>query len=665
MLASIRPVDVPVPSYYLQTPDDMPYHPLSHLSSTDQALFSKYGVGPSRPVEYQLVHHSFEHHARTQPNTIAVEHTTFSESITYAELDNKANALARRLQAAGIRPGKRVVIVARRSIPFVVGVLGVLKAGGQYVPLDAVTITDETLDFVLTDAEPSVVLVMTEYSHRIRLKNGKPVIKLEEAIAADNGLLIPKPEECGLSPSDGCYCIYTSGTTGRPKGVDVRHQGVSNVISAPPGNVNMSPGLRVAQLLNIAFDMGAWEILGSLYNGCTLCLRGNSKKDWIALLKTVHIVIATPSILSLHSPEDYPELTDVIVGGEPCPQALADKWATCRPGRLRFFNCCGPTEISICNTIQPHLIPGTPISIGKPIPNTNVYILSCDEAQIPVPIGHIGSMWVGGIGVSNGYLNLPDKTAERWRKDPFTNGMMFNTGDLARWLPSGQLEHLGRADDQVKVKGFRVELDGVSSSIRSASPLIKSAVTLLIEGELWGFVAPRKGIDLSELRNHVAKSQPYYAVPNHFMAMDDFPHTSNGKVDKRFLRALAAGERREGVEVIKCTYTSPTSPSPPTATTPALKVTEARWTPPMTPSEPSPSESSPAPMQQLQQQRPGAVSPLTLPSPNLVSGTQQTFGEPLPSSPVFQLCAPPAGVVNGYLGDIREGSVKVEVTTCS
>lgn len=643
-MLALRPFDVvPFPTsslYSLDMPPVLP-HPLAHLASSDQAKFYEYGIGPSRSVPFPLVHHSFEHHARTQPNAVAVEHKSFSESITYAQLDSKANRLARRLrEQANIRPGKRVCIVARRSVTLVIAILAVLKAGAQYVPLDAVTITDDTLHFVLQDADPSLVLVMNEYAHRIDA--ACPVIRLEDAITKDAGLVSSKIDEAGLTPQDGCYCIYTSGTTGRPKGVDVRHQGVSNVISGSPGNVGMKPGLRVAQLLNIAFDMGAWEILGSLYNGSTLCIRGNSKKDWIALLKTVHIVIATPSIIAQHNPEDYPLLQNVIVGGEPCPQALADKWAKL----TNFHNCCGPTEISICNTVQLHT-PGVSLSIGKPIPNTNVYILSCDEACMPVPIGHVGSMWVGGIGVSYGYLNLPDKTAERWMKDPFVEGgMMFNTGDLGRWRPDGQLDHLGRADDQVKVKGFRVELDGVSSAMRTYPP-VKSAVTLLINSELWGFVTPRN-VDLSVLRSVVAQTQPYYAVPNHFMALDVFPHTSNGKADKRLLRALAEGERPDGLIVIESSHSakSPTSPSPPSPPVSNLnhpnggsmtvKVTTAKYTPPLTPAEPSASS-----FQQQQDAHPLGSPPALQPlgSPLLSPSHPERSSRPLSAPCIWDTSA--------------------------
>ncbi|KAJ7089261.1 putative nonribosomal peptide synthetase [Mycena belliarum] len=515
---------------------------LSTLSPEDIVLFYRYGLGPRRHVEFPVIHHSFEHHAHMQPDAVAVEHTLHGQTLTFRQLDVRANRLARRLRAQGISPGKRVCILSRRSVHLIVGILACLKAGGQYVPLDAVTIPDSTLSYVLNDAKPSVVLAMSEFVHRVN-PDIAPTVDLESVIEADELADADgsKPPDT-TTPADGAYIIYTSGTTGVPKGVDVRHRGVTNVISGPPANVGMRPGLRVGQFLNIAFDMGAWEILGSLYNGCTLCIRGNTKKDWIALMQTVHIVIATPSILACHEPEEYPSIRHVIVGGEPCPQALADKWARF----TNFSNCCGPTEISICNTVQPHT-PGYPLSIGKPIPNTNVYVLSRDPSSTrPVPIGQPGCMWVGGVGVSNGYMNLPDKTAERYRPDPFVGGgaMMFNTGDLGRWRSDGQLDHLGRADDQVKVKGFRVELDGVAAAMRTHDG-VHNAVALLVGTELWGFVSPST-VDLSLVRDATAAVQPYHAVPTQYLAIDDFPMTKNGKVDKRALVVYAEGQFCEG-----------------------------------------------------------------------------------------------------------------------
>ncbi|PPQ86781.1 hypothetical protein CVT25_012386 [Psilocybe cyanescens] len=536
-----------------------PIPPLSRLSSVDQSLFYAYGVGRPRSTDIPIIHHAVEKHALQQPDAIAVEHLSCNETLTFRELEAHSNRLAHALRSHGVTPGKRVCILARRSLELVIGIVGVLKSGAQYVPLDAQTITDETLRFVLEDAQPTIVLVMADYAHRIY---GTPLIVLESIFRPYRMSQeeVVKVEDLS-SPDDGAYVIYTSGTTGRPKGVDVRHRGVTNVISGPPGNVGMEPGMRVAQLLNIAFDMGAWEILGSLYNGCTLCLRGNTSKEWAALLKTVHVVIATPSMLSPHEPENYPTIRHVIVGGEPCPQALADKWAQ----HTNFNNCCGPTEISICNTVQRHC-PGYSLSIGTPIPNTNVYILSRDPTSTsPVPIGEVGCMWVGGVGVSKGYLNLPEKTSERWRIDPFVGGgagMMFNTGDLGRWRRDGQLDHMGRQDDQVKVKGFRVELDGVSAAMRTL-PTVKSTVTLLIDSELWGFVTPAT-VDLDHLRVAVARTQPSYAVPKHYYALEDFPLTSNGKVDKRILRSLAEGKVQQSVKPTLHHYSSWSSEVNPT-----------------------------------------------------------------------------------------------------
>ena len=208
-------------------PQSLSYAALANLSAQDRALFYSYGLGPSRHVEIPIVHHAFEKHARAQPHAIAVEHNLTEQSLTYAELDVQANRLARRLRAEGIAPGKRVCILAKRSTYLVIAIVAVLKSGAQYVPLDAVTITDTTLDYVLGDATPSAVLVMDEYAYRVR--PDIPTLILEDVIQDDElaNADSSKPEDLS-SPEDGAYVIYTSGTTGVPKGVDVRHKGVTN-----------------------------------------------------------------------------------------------------------------------------------------------------------------------------------------------------------------------------------------------------------------------------------------------------------------------------------------------------------------------------------------------------------------------------------------------------
>ncbi|KAF9475655.1 nonribosomal peptide synthetase 12 [Pholiota conissans] len=509
-------------------------HPLEHLSPSDQILFYNYGVGPIIAPPFHCIHHAFEFHAKRQPNAIAVE--DFKHTITYGELDRQANCVAAHLKSSGVVLDSRVCFLAERSIPMIVGILGILKAGAAYVPLDGNIVSDSTLKHALLGSGPSIVLVLKKFIGRVA---GRPTICLEDHICQEASIHCAKPEDKSTS-NHGVYVIYTSGTTGVPKGVNVTHGNATNLLCLAPGNLGMGPGLRVSQLMNISFDMAAWEILGSMSNGSTLVLRGTTSKQWRAVMKTVDIVVATPSMLMPHKPSDYPNIKTVAVAGEPCPKALADDWAT----HAQFFNSCGPTEITIVNTMHDH-VPGELLSIGKPTPNNSVYVLDPDTME-PLPIGSLGVMWAGGAGITRGYVNLPDKTAERYVIDPFANdgSMMFNTGDLGRWLPTGTLEPLGRIDNQVKIKGFRVELDGVASAMETCQG-VQAAVALLVDGELWGFTTPAD-VGFDKIQAAAAKIQPYYAVPSKFLAMDAFPHTANGKTDRRALEKMAR-EQKEAI----------------------------------------------------------------------------------------------------------------------
>ncbi|KAG6829635.1 hypothetical protein H0H92_003968 [Tricholoma furcatifolium] len=430
---------------------------LQHLPQADRQLFTHFGLGEAVQQPYECVHHAFEHHARQHPYAYAVE--DFEHKISYLELNRQANCLATHLRSKGLGPGSRVCLLVERNILLVVGILGILKAGAAYVPLDGNVVADKTLNHALKDSGSSLVLVLRKFVHRI---GDTPTMVLEDTICHDPySVHCAKPQDIATR-TDSCYVIYTSGTTGVPKGVDVMHKNVTNLVCMEPGNLKMKYGVRVSQLMNISFDMAQWEILGSMANGATLCLRGKTSKEWKAVMKTVDVVVATPSMLAPHKPEDYPNIKAIAVAGEPCPKALADNWAK----QCSFYNCCGPTEITIVNTMHLHK-PGKPLGIGGPTPNNTVYVLN--EKGLPVTIGEMGIMWAGGAGITRGYLNLPDKTSEKYKRDPFLDdgSMMFNTGDLGRWLPDGDLEHLGRVDHQVKVKGFRVELDGVAAAMEA------------------------------------------------------------------------------------------------------------------------------------------------------------------------------------------------------
>ncbi|KAJ3837524.1 nonribosomal peptide synthetase 12 [Lentinula raphanica] len=507
---------------------------LQSLSISDRVSFLEFGFGDIVDPPFRCVHHAFAAHAASIPDNIAVE--DFTANITYEDLDKKSTCLSIQLRSLGVGRHSRVCLLVERSISMVVGILGILKAGAAYVPLDGNVASDSTLQHVLQDSNASAILTFRTFARRVDT-HSVPVIYLDEfscQCTADTSPCKRISTDSSVA-EDSAYVIYTSGTTGVPKGVDVSHGNVTNLVCLAPGNLTMAPGIRVSQLMNIGFDMAAWEILGSLCNGATLCLRGKTSKEWKAVMKTVDVVIATPSMLVPHEPSAYPNIKVVAVAGEACPQGLADSWAE----TVQFFNCCGPTEITIVNTMQLHCSRGA-LSIGKPTPNNNVYILG-DDLQ-PLPIGRTGLMWAGGKGITKGYLNLPQKTDEKYLFDLFMNdgSLMFNTGDLGRWRLDGTLEHLGRIDDQVKVKGFRVELDGVAAALES-SPGIKVAAALLVENILWGFISPDT-LNPENVLSDAAKIQPYYAVPTRLTMMKEFPKTSNSKTDKRALRQIALDE---------------------------------------------------------------------------------------------------------------------------
>ncbi|MFE9643970.1 amino acid adenylation domain-containing protein [Streptomyces sp. NPDC006365] len=509
--------------------------PLSHLSPQDRALFWQFGQGPEVPVPDPLVHHAVERQAAAAPDAVAAEHQ--GTTITYGELNHRADRLAARLVREGVRPGDHVGLFVRRSIPMLVGLLGTLKAGAAYVPQDIGLTPAAQLRHVIRTAGTRVVLTQSEHTLRVPLPDtGHRLITLDDDDLASLSTQGPVRLERPLRPDDGCYVLFTSGTTGKPNGVKVTHRNVANILLTEPGDLGIRPGDRVAQLLNIAFDMAAWEILGCLAHGGTLVVRG---KDVAAAARTADVLIATPTVLSGIDPAGCPRVRTVAVAGEPCPRPLADAWAR----RSAFHNSCGPTEATIVNTMRHHRVDDPLITIGRPTPNNTVYVL--DEHRRALPIGETGEMWAGGDCVSAGYLNNEALNAERYAPDPFLGGghRMFRTRDLGRWTPDGELEHLGRTDDQVKVRGFRVELDSVSSVLESVAGCSR-AVTLKRDARsLVSFVCPAD-VDPDTARRAVADALPYYCVPATVLPVAALPETDRGKVDRAALLRLAT-EREE------------------------------------------------------------------------------------------------------------------------
>ncbi|KAL4901744.1 hypothetical protein BDW74DRAFT_187155 [Aspergillus multicolor] len=495
----------------------------------DADLFRQFGFGPRSAIPFATVHEAFIHHATRIPSETALRDLTAASprDITYGELLRQSQFIATQLKQYGVTPGSRVLLLSRRSTAMIAGILGILMAGAQYIPMDGGVVPDHTLQRAVEQSGATVALCHQSFKGRLSSIRTLPSpLVLEDLLGGDEytrfdlnaGRLL-----CDGDGKSGCYIIYTSGTTGEPKGVNVTHRNVTNILCQRPGNLCISRGSKVGHVLAVSFDMGAWEVLGTLVNGGTLVLRGS---DWTAALKEIHTLICTPSMLARYNPEDFPNIRCV---------ATADRWAA----SATFYNCCGPTETTIVNTMHKH-IPGVPVTIGKPTPNNNVYILDGDKKLCP--IGEVGTIWAGGAGVTQGYVGHPEKTVERYHCDAFANdgSMMYNTGDLARWLPDGSLATLGRNDDQVKIRGFRVELEGVAACIASC-PNVHQAAALMIDGELTGYLTPRT-CDSEAIQEHLKSRLPYYAIPCHWHTMDGFPLTPSGKLDKR-----ALAQHQEGI----------------------------------------------------------------------------------------------------------------------
>ncbi|MER6266207.1 AMP-binding protein [Streptomyces sp900105755] len=403
--------------------------PLRHLTPRDQHLFWQYGRGADVPVHEPLVHRAIERHAIAHPHAVAAEH--HGATLTYGELDRYAGALAARLVREGVRPGDRVGLFARRSIPMLVGLFAVLKAGAAYVPQDIGRTPPARLADIVRTARTRVILTQKEHLPRVPLPGGHRLIALDDPAPYAPG---PVPPPLPPHPDDGCCVLFAPGTTGRrPHGVQLTHRNLANLLLTEPGGLGIRPGDRVAQLLGIASGPAAWEILGCLTHGATLAIRGT---DTGAAARTATVLIATPAVLSGIDPADWPHLRTVAVTGEPCPRPLADRWS----GRAALLHCRGPALATTMGRRTP--------ATGRPLPNSTVYVLGADRR--PLPIGETGEVWAGGDCVPAGCLGGEALNAERYAPDPFLGAgrTMFRTGGLGRWTPDGHLEHVGRLTDR-------------------------------------------------------------------------------------------------------------------------------------------------------------------------------------------------------------------------
>jgi amino acid adenylation domain-containing protein len=509
------------------------------------------------------IHELFEEQARANPDAVAV---VFNDTkLTYGQLNQRANQLARGLRKTGVAPETLVGIYVERSLELVIGILGILKAGGAYLPLDPVY-PPERIAFMLADASPKVVL--TQQSLRATLpKTDITILSLD----ADSKWLDSESftdVEKRVQLENLAYVIYTSGSTGKPKGTLVTHRNVARLFQATEEWFRFSARDVWTLFHSHAFDFSVWELWGALAYGGRLVVVpfwvSRSPNTFYELLSQERVTVLnqTPSAFRqlLHAEETRQEsrslaLRLVIFGGEALEMHSLKPWFDRHGDECpRLVNMYGITETTVHVTYRvlskADLNSGS--VIGIPIPDLKIYVL--DGSQKPVPTGVPGELYVGGAGVARGYLNRPELTAEKFLPNPFTTkegDRLYRSGDLARYLPNRDLEYLGRIDDQVKIRGFRIELGEIESKL-SQCPSVREAVVVAREQtpgdkRLVAYITPKDTApNVGELQEFLKAALPEYMVPSAFVILDRLPLSPNGKVDRKALPAPTATEPSPG-----------------------------------------------------------------------------------------------------------------------
>jgi amino acid adenylation domain-containing protein len=481
--------------------------------------------------------------ART-PDAIAVSFE--GRALTYRELDERSNRLARHLQARGVGPETLVGIAVERSEAMVVGLLGILKAGGAYVPLDP-TYPKDRLAFMAEDAGLRVLVTEAKLAGLVPEPAGGSVRLDTDAAAITGQSAAPLGVEA--LPESLAYVIYTSGSTGKPKGVAIPHRAVVNFLATMAREPGLAATDRLLAVTSLSFDIAGLELWLPLTVGARVEIASRATaSDGAALARTLReagitVMQATPSTFRLLIDAGWQgdRGLKVLVGGEAVPRELVDQLAE-RVGSV--WNMYGPTETTIWSCVH-RLAKDAPVLVGKPIANTRVYVL--DPAGNLAPIGVPGELYIGGDGVARGYLHRPELTAERFVKDPFVDGQrVYRTGDLVRWRAEGAIEFLGRMDFQVKIRGFRIEL-GEIEAVLGQAPGVRQAVVMArdqgaMDKRLVAYVVPADAASppaLDDLRAALKARLPDHMVPSAFVIMASFPLTPAGKVDRRALPAPA------------------------------------------------------------------------------------------------------------------------------
>jgi amino acid adenylation domain-containing protein len=526
-------------------PDERISHlPLLTEEERDQLVVEWNSTQMDYPRD-RCVHELFEAQAARTPNATAV--VFGNERLTYAELDRRASHLANHLIRLGASPDGLVAICVERSLEMVVGLLGILKAGSAYVPLDPAYPRDR-IAFMLENAEVPLLLTQTRLLENLPQGNSKVVLidsdwsEIEQQSSNSPGL--------NLNPQNRAYVIYTSGSTGKPKGVEIPHRAVVNFLTAMAERPGLRASDRLLAITTLSFDIAGLEVYLPLTQGASLEIVSREvASDGKQLLEKLAgsgatVMQATPATWRMLLETGWigdPQLK-ILIGGEAVSQKLANQLLE---RSASVWNVYGPTETTIWSTTS-KLKVGQAVTIGRPIGNTEIFIL--DKVLQPVPIGVAGELHIGGDGLARGYLKRPELTAEKFIAHPLNpdpTARLYKTGDLVRYLPNGNIEFLGRIDHQVKIRGFRIELGEIEAVLRQ-HPDINETVVIAREDvpgdkRVVAYFVPSRNATptVAELRAFLKEQLPEYMLPSVFVTLERMPLTPNGKVDRRSLPAPA------------------------------------------------------------------------------------------------------------------------------
>ncbi|MGX1572664.1 amino acid adenylation domain-containing protein, partial [Paenibacillus terrae] len=522
---------------------DIRVQELDMLSEQErEQILGAWGDTAAEYPSEQTIHGLFETQAAQTPEQAALFFE--GEQLTYRELNERANRLARTLRSQGVTKDRLVGLMTERSVDMIVGIFGILKAGGAYVPIDP-TYPEERIRYMLDDSGAELLLTQSHLVDKVTFDGNVLVLDGAQGVYHEDGSNL----EPVSGPNDLAYVIYTSGTTGQPKGVMLEHHGLCNLKTYFDQTLRISTSDHALLFASYSFDAACWEIFQALFCGATLYVPTSETildyERFEHYMKEHQITVATlpPTYAVYLEPEHMPNLRTLFTAGSASSTELVHKWKD----QVAYYNGYGPTENSVATSVwsvSEDERAGQLISIGRPIPNHRVYMV--DVHGHLAPTGVAGELCVSGPGLARGYLDRPEMTAEKFVPNPFAAGeagyeRMYRTGDLARWMPDGNIEYLGRIDHQVKIRGYRIELGEVEAQMLKVEDVQEVIVLAQADeqgqNQLVAYYVAEREVNAGELRSLLGEELPNYMVPSYLVQLEHMPLTPNGKIDRKALPA--------------------------------------------------------------------------------------------------------------------------------